>query len=35
MVFNVRESGNILKAVQGDLTIGTIVTVNGKTQTAG
>ncbi len=35
MVFNMRESGNILKAVQGDLAIGTLVTVNGKTQTAG
>lgn len=35
MVFNMRESGNILRAVQGDLTIGTLVTVNGKTQTAG
>ena len=35
MVFNMREPGNILKAVQGDLTIGTLVTVNGKTQTAG
>ena len=35
MVFNMRQSGNILKAVQGDLTIGTLVTVNGKTQTAG
>ncbi len=35
MVFNMRESGNILKAVQGDLTIGTLVTINGKTQTAG
>ena len=35
MVFNMRKSGNILKAVQGDLTIGTLVTVNGKTQTAG
>jgi uridylate kinase len=35
MVFNMRESGNILKAVQGDLTIGTLVTLNGKTQTAG
>jgi uridylate kinase len=34
MVFNMRESGNILKAVQGDLTIGTLVTLNGKTQTA-
>lgn len=35
MVFNMRESGNILKAVQGDLSIGTLVTVNGRTQTAG
>jgi uridylate kinase len=35
MVFNMRQSGNILKAVQGDLTIGTLVTMNGKTQTAG
>lgn len=34
MVFNMRESGNIIRAVQGDLTIGTLVTVNGKTQTA-
>lgn len=34
MVFNMKQSGNILKAVCGDLTIGTIVTVNGKTQTA-
>ncbi len=35
MIFNMRESGNIVKAIQGDLSIGTIVTVNGKTQTAG
>ena len=35
MVFKLREPGNILRAVQGDLSIGTIVTVNGKTQTAG
>ncbi|HQU81848.1 MAG TPA: UMP kinase [Pyrinomonadaceae bacterium] len=34
MVFNMKQSGNILKAVCGDLSIGTIVTVNGKTQTA-
>lgn len=27
MVFNMKESGNILKAVSGDLTIGTLVTV--------
>jgi uridylate kinase len=32
MVFNMREKGNILKAVQGDLAIGTIVTVAGKSQ---
>ena len=35
MVFNMKENGNILKAVQGDLAIGTLVTVNGKSQTAG
>lgn len=35
MVFKLREPGNILRAVQGDLSIGTVVTVNGKTQTAG
>lgn len=34
MVFNMKHQGNIIKAVCGDLTIGTIVTVNGKTQTA-
>jgi uridylate kinase len=35
MVFDMQESGNSLKAVQGDLTIGTLVTLNDKTQTAG
>ncbi|MCD9185951.1 MAG: UMP kinase [Pyrinomonadaceae bacterium] len=34
MVFNMKQQGNIIKAVCGDLSIGTIVTVNGKTQTA-
>lgn len=34
MIFNMRESGNIIKAVQGDLSIGTIVTVDGKSQAA-
>jgi uridylate kinase len=34
MVFNMRESGNIIKAVKGDLTIGTLVSVGGKAQTA-
>jgi uridylate kinase len=29
MVFNMRESGNIVKAVCGDLSIGTIVTTAG------
>ncbi len=33
MIFNMRKSGNIVKAVEGDLTIGTLVSVNGKTQT--
>lgn len=35
MVFKLREQGNILRAAQGDLSIGTVVTVNGKKQTAG
>ena len=35
MVFNMRRHGNITKAVCGDLTIGTLVTANGKTKTAG
>lgn len=35
MVFNMMQSGNIMKAVNGDLSIGTLVTANGKTQTAG
>lgn len=30
MVFNMRESGNIIKAVQGDTSIGTLVTVDRK-----
>jgi uridylate kinase len=30
MVFDMRENGNIVKAVEGDLSIGTIVTVGGK-----
>lgn len=34
MVFNMKESGNILKAVCGDLTIGTLVTLGDKKQTA-
>ena len=35
MVFNMTESGNILKAVEGDLSIGTLVTVGGNATTAG
>ena len=35
MVFNMRKHGNIVKAVCGDLSIGTLVTANGKTHTAG
>ena len=34
MVFNMRQSGNILKAVCGDLSIGTLVTLGEKNQTA-
>ena len=34
MVFNMRKPGNIAKAVQGDLSIGTVVTVGGRTKTA-
>ncbi len=34
MVFNMMNSGNIMKAVNGDLSIGTLVTASGKTQTA-
>lgn len=30
MVFNMKNSGNIMKAVQGDLSIGTLVSVDGK-----
>lgn len=35
MVFNMNESGNIMKAVEGDLSIGTLVTANGLPQSAG
>lgn len=34
MVFNMRKKGNIVKAVRGDSTIGTVVSVNALTQTA-
>ena len=34
LVFNMMQSGNILKAVNGDLTIGTLVTTEGISQTA-
>ncbi len=34
MVFNMKESGNILKAVGGDMSIGTLVTVGGTATTA-
>ena len=34
MVFNMKQSGNIIKAVCGDLTIGTMVTLNSHTQSA-
>lgn len=34
MVFNMRQPGNIIKAVGGDLTIGTLVTLGEKNQTA-
>jgi uridylate kinase len=35
MVFNMTQPGNILKAVNGDLSIGTLVTVGGTATTAG
>ncbi len=35
MVFNMTENGNIMKAVDGDLTIGTLVSVGGHATTAG
>jgi uridylate kinase len=35
MVFNMTESGNITRAVEGDLSIGTLVTVGGNATTAG
>ena len=34
MVFNMKESGNIIKAVNGDLSIGTLVTVGDAATTA-
>lgn len=35
VVFNMKDNGNIMKAVEGDLSFGTLVTANGETQTAG
>lgn len=35
MVFNMTQNGNIMKAVEGDLTIGTLVSVGGNATTAG
>ena len=35
MVFNMNTSGNILKAVSGDLSIGTLVSMEGKSQSVG
>jgi len=35
MVFNMTEPGNIVKAVEGDLGIGTLVSVTGSATTAG
>jgi uridylate kinase len=32
MIFNMKTSGNIVRAVKGDLTIGTLVSVDGATQ---
>ena len=34
MVFNMKESGNILRAIGGDMSIGTLVTVGGSATTA-
>jgi uridylate kinase len=34
MVFNMKDSGNIIKAVNGDLSIGTLVSVDGKSKAA-
>ncbi|MGB7210861.1 MAG: UMP kinase [Pyrinomonadaceae bacterium] len=34
MVFNMKDSGNILKAIDGDMSIGTLVTVGGTATTA-
>ncbi|NNE68250.1 MAG: UMP kinase [Pyrinomonadaceae bacterium] len=35
MVFNMKKNGNIMKAVEGDLSIGSLVTANGKPTAAG
>jgi uridylate kinase len=32
MIFNMKKSGNIVRAVKGDLTIGTLVSVDGAVQ---
>jgi uridylate kinase len=34
MIFNMKKSGNIVRAVKGDLTIGTLVSVDGTVQSA-
>jgi uridylate kinase len=34
MVFNMKTGGNVIKAVQGDTSIGTLVTAEGASQTA-
>ena len=34
MVFNMKETGNILRAIGGDMSIGTLVTVGGTATTA-
>ncbi len=34
MIFNMKKSGNIVRAVKGDLTIGTLVSVDGAVKTA-
>jgi uridylate kinase len=34
MIFNMRQSGNIVRAVKGDLTIGTLVSVDVQRQAA-
>jgi uridylate kinase len=35
MIFNMKKSGNIVRAVKGDLAIGTLVSVDGATQSTG